>query len=128
MDLKWWKVKNVWLLAGMAGGVMIRLLPGDSPGIGSGLLGMIIPLLILLIPYNFGKIGAGDVKLFMVCGFCLGADTIPAFMLAAMSCGTLWFLFLVIKKRGIREVLKVKIHVAICAFAAAVLLIIGVYS
>ena len=44
MDLNWWKVKNLWLLAGAGGGVFYQLFCSESQGILQGLFGMMIPV------------------------------------------------------------------------------------
>ena len=127
MDLKWWKVKNEWLLFGLAAGVITHFLQ-ESPGFVSGLLGMIIPFALLIGLYACRKIGAGDIKMFMVTGFMLGHETILPFMLGAMICGAVWFAFLAVRAHNIRLVLKVRVHVAVCAFVSALCWIGGIYG
>lgn len=128
MDLKWWKVKNYWLLAGTAAGVVFNLFSEESPGIPSALGGILIPLLMLGWLHRLGKMGAGDIKLFMVCGLFLGTGKILMFMLTAMICGAVRFVYPAIKQRSVKAVLNRKIHVAVCAFASTLCLIGGVYG
>ena len=61
-DLKWWKVKNLWLLAGAGGGVFYQLFYSGSPGILQGLFGMVVPALLLGFFWYHGLIGAADVR------------------------------------------------------------------
>ncbi len=128
MDLKWWKVKNLWLAAGMAGGVLFHALCRESTGWGPALTGMILPVLLLGAFYYFRRMGAGDVKLFAVAGFWLGGERSLGFLFTAMVCGAVWFLLLVLKERSVSAVLNRKMHVAVCAFASGLCLIGGIYG
>ena len=128
MDLKWWKVKNVWLLIGAAAGIPFHLFAEESPGLLSAFGGMLIPILILGGFYRLKKMGAGDVKLFSIVGLYLGAEKILSFLLFAMISGTVYFLALAVYRRSVKRILQKRIHVAVCAFASALCLIGGVYG
>lgn len=128
MDLKWWKIKNVWLLIGAAAGVLYNFYAKDSPGLLKAALGMTIPFLLLWWLYSLKKMGAGDVKLFMVSGLFFGSERIWMFLLFSVIGGVLIFPVLAIKHRSVRAVLKHRIHVAVCAFISALCLVGGIYS
>jgi prepilin peptidase CpaA len=66
-----------WLnFAGMAGGVLLSAWVGTTELYGS-LLGLCAGIGVLLIPFAFGWIGAGDVKLFGAIGAIFGLAWIP---------------------------------------------------
>ncbi len=67
-DLRSWRVPNLWIVIGLAAGVLCRILAWSSFGWGSLLLGCLLPFLICWIPYRMGAMGAGDVKLLMALG------------------------------------------------------------
>ncbi len=127
MDLKWWKVKNYWILADLAGGVLFGFFSPEAPGAAEGMAGLFLPLILLGGLYHLGKIGAGDIKLFMAAGLWMGSTLILKFMLFAMAAGSVYFATLLIRKGDVRSLLNRKIHVAVCAFASAVLFVGGVY-
>ena len=127
MDLKWWKVKNYWILIDLAGGVLYCFFSGDPPGLADRLAGFFLPLIFLGGFYLIRKIGAGDIKVFMTAGLWLGSEKIMKFVLFALLAGTAYFVTLLIGKRELKPVLKQRIHVAVCAFASAVLYVGGVY-
>lgn len=126
MDLKWWKVKNLWLLAGAAGALPYHIFCGESVGIGQGLIGMVLPVLILGWLYLIKKMGAGDIKMFCVIGLYMGGEKVLIFMLASMLGGAVYYLFLSVSARSFTAVLGRRIHVAVCAFFAAVCQAFGI--
>ncbi len=128
MDLKWWKVKNLWLLAGAGGGVFYQLFYSESAGILQGIFGMAVPVALLGFFWFLGLIGAGDVKLFAVIGIWTGVILILEFMLFALLSGAVYFFILAAGKRPVSELLKKRIHVAVCAFVSALCLIGGMYG
>ena len=122
MDLKWWKIKNFWPALYLAGGLIYDVFCGGGSMVISGTAGATAAFAILLLPYSAGGLGAGDVKLFMVCGIWLGSGSILMFMLLAFASAVAWTVFMMLSKRSVKEVLKTKLHVAVFAFAAAVLM------
>lgn len=128
MDLKWWKVKNLWLLAGACGGVFYQLFSRESAGILQGLFGMAIPVALLWFFWIRGLIGAGDVKLFAVVGLWTGAILILEFMLFALLSGAVYALVSALRRKPVSELMKKRIHVAVCAFVSALCLIGGIYG
>ena len=121
MDLKWWKIKNFWPALYLAGGVIFDVLCGGNALV-SGAAGAAAAFGILILPYAAGGLGAGDVKLFVVCGIWLGIDRIFMFMLASFAAAAAWTAVLAIRKRSLKKVLKTKLHAAVFAFAAALIM------
>ncbi|HEY2987269.1 MAG TPA: prepilin peptidase, partial [Candidatus Binatia bacterium] len=66
-----------WLnLAGMLGGVLLNGWTG-TPQLLNSLLGLGAGMALLLVPFAFGWLGAGDVKLFGAVGAIFGLSWIP---------------------------------------------------
>lgn len=128
MDLKWWKVKNLWILIGAAGGVAYQLFSSEAAGILQGIIGSILPIVLLGAFWYLRLIGAGDVKMFSVIGLWTGGVLILEFMLFSLIPAALWFFILAGAKRPVNELLKKRIHVAVCAFISALCLIGGIYG
>ena len=127
MDLKWQKVKNFWILTGLAGGVLYGIFSAEAPELEEALAGMILPLIVLGWAFNIRRLGAGDLKLFMTAGLWMGSGRVLIFMLYAGIAGAVYFLFAFLKERDLRKTLKKRICVAVFAFASAVLFSGGVY-
>lgn len=62
------KIYNVVLIPALLFAIGYNWYQGGWPGFGQSLLGMLIGLLILIIPFAKGGMGAGDVKLLAVVG------------------------------------------------------------
>ena len=65
--------------------------------------GMLLPAVLLALPYLAGGLGAGDVKLFCVLGSMLGPDKILFCMFCSFLSGGLWAVILLIKGKGSRK-------------------------
>ena len=128
MDIKWWKVKNQWLLISLLGGIFYRIFYPENGGFADGMIGMLLPFLILIFFYAIGKIGAADVKLFCVIGMWTGSTLILSFMLFSMLSGAVYFLVLLIFIRNIGSVLKKRLHVAVFSFTSSLCFIGGVFN
>ena len=128
MDIRWWKVKNQWIFLCLVGGILYRIFCPDIRGFADGILGMLLPFLILIVFFAIGKIGAADVKLFCVIGLWTGSGTILHFMLFSMLTVAAYFLILLMICRQVRPVLKKRLHVAVFAFISSLCFIGGVFS
>ena len=86
-DLKIRRIPN-WLIAiGLICGVVLNALHG-SHYFTQSILGFLIGVAVLFIPFAFGWIGAGDVKYFGVVGALLGASWLPrVFFYSALIAG-----------------------------------------
>ena len=76
-DLKERRIYNLVLLPGLLFGIIYNLAAGGWTGLGQSLLGLLLGLVILIIPFAIGGMGAGDVKLLAVVGAVKG----PVFVL-----------------------------------------------
>ncbi|SET59820.1 prepilin peptidase CpaA [Natronincola peptidivorans] len=72
-DIKKRKIYNKVLVPALTIGLLIHLWTGGWVGIKEALVGFIVGLCILLIPFLLGGIGAGDVKLLATIGAIKGA-------------------------------------------------------
>ena len=127
MDLKRWKIRNIWLIVFLAGGVLFNIFSAESPGALEALTGLFVPFVMLYPVYLTGKLGAGDVKLFCVAGLFLGGSLILKFILAAFAAVALRFIYLSIRYRSVKRALKIRVHIAVYAFAAALCFVGGVF-
>jgi len=69
-----WKTRKIpnWLISiGLLSGVLLNAINGGSHFFQS-ILGLVIGIIVLLVPFACGWIGAGDVKFFGVIGALLG--------------------------------------------------------
>ena len=83
------KIPN-WLIAGgLACGVVLHVVQGSGSLIQSG-LGFVVGIAVLLLPFAFGWMGAGDVKFFGVVGALLGVSWLPrVFFYSALVAGAI---------------------------------------
>jgi len=95
-DIRSRRIPNQLIVLGILIGILINAL-GNTPGRFSfGLYGFMLGFGIMLVPYFFGWLGAGDVKLFAVVGLFLGPDnTLNAAIYTAMCGGLLALLYIV---------------------------------
>ena len=145
-DVKSRKVTNKFLLVALVIGVMLRaLIIGYSTlnmmhqsdnsfyrfitlifdEIMDCLLGILIPFIVLLIPYLTRAFGAADIKLLMILGLILGRQKIIAIIIVSIFLGGIIGVFEVIKKlfrkSAIRKI-EIPFAVAILIADVAVLL------
>lgn len=72
MDIKWEKVYNYWIAAGLLCSLFIGLRSGQQTDIVKQIWGILAPL-VLLFPLFLGKmLGTGDIKVFAVLGSIMG--------------------------------------------------------
>jgi prepilin peptidase CpaA len=75
-DIKERRIPNWLIVFGLIGGVVLGALQGSSQLIFS-VAGFLVGIVTLLIPFAFGWMGAGDVKLFAAVGALLGYTRLP---------------------------------------------------
>lgn len=91
-------------------------------------MGGLVGLLLFMIPYALGKMGAGDVKLMLVCGLYLGPILVIKVALYAMLAGGVLALlaFAYQKLKGGRHVgLPVTVPYAIAISTGALIVLLG---
>jgi len=72
-DLKSRKIYNKVIFPGLAAAFIIHFLVGSWKGLSEAIIGCIVGLAVLLIPYLLGGMGAGDVKLLAMVGALKGS-------------------------------------------------------
>lgn len=86
-DLKVRKIPNWLVLVGAISGLVINGYHGLNP-FSQSIIGLVGGILVLLLPFALGWIGAGDVKFFGVVGALLGVSWLPrVFFYSALSAG-----------------------------------------
>ncbi|HNX29100.1 MAG TPA: prepilin peptidase [Syntrophomonadaceae bacterium] len=106
-DLKERRIYNAVLLPGMFFGFIYNLTAGGWQGLTQSLLGLLLGLGILIIPFAIGGMGAGDVKLLAVVGAVKG----PLFVFystmgMALAGGMIALLVLIYKTRIISDTVR----------------------
>ena len=93
-DLKVRKIPNWLVLVGAASGIAVNGYQGLNPFMQS-IVGLVGGILVLLLPFALGWIGAGDVKFFGVVGALLGVSWLPrVFFYSALSAGLIAIAYL----------------------------------
>jgi len=90
------KIPN-WLISiGLLSGVLLNAINGGSHFFQS-ILGLVIGIIVLLVPFACGWIGAGDVKFFGVIGALLGVKWLPrVFFYSALVAGLIAFGYVIV--------------------------------
>lgn len=89
LDLFYAKIPNWIILSGLISALIIPLYSVGVSGIGKYFAGMMIPLLTGVIVFEFGVLGAGDIKLFSVIGAFLGVRGVLGSFCAAVLIGAI---------------------------------------
>lgn len=98
-DLRSRRIPNQLIVLGILIGVLQNALAVTPGRFSFGFYGFLLGFGLMLVPYVFGWLGAGDVKLFAVVGLFLGPDnTLNAAIYTAMCGGVLALLYIVITK------------------------------
>lgn len=87
MDLHMQKVRNLFILAGLASGFVYRFATEGFRGIIGFSAGVFCPVLLLTVLFLIGALGAGDIKLFAVLGGIMGVRQVLQCMLWAFLLG-----------------------------------------
>lgn len=97
-DLTKRKIYNAVVLSGFTAALVLNLLDmGLKSGFMQTFLGFFTGILLLLIPFILGGIGAGDVKMLGMVGAFLGSSLAVQVMLASALAGGVYALILMIK-------------------------------
>lgn len=93
-DLKIRKIPNWLVVSGLSVGLLLNASYGKHYFLQS-LLGFAVGIVVLILPFALGWIGAGDVKFFGVLGALLGASWLPrVFFYSALIAGLIAFGYL----------------------------------
>lgn len=96
-DIKWEKVPNYWNLCGL---LTLLILQGFEI---NGIVGAIVPLAVLFILFLCKMIGTGDMKVFMVLGYAMGAEWIIRCMISSFLIGACISLIILLYRCSLRQ-------------------------
>lgn len=101
-DCRWRLIKNILTVPAIALGLLLHFLGSGWPGLTFGLLGLAAGFGLMMIPYVFGQMGGGDVKLMAALGSLLGAYAIMnVFLYTTLAGGFLAVGFSVYRRQGL---------------------------
>lgn len=100
-DFKNYKVPNVLILNGILMGFLINGLYGNARVMADCSIGMIFPSVVFMCLYRWSMIGAGDIKLFMVCGSFLGIKDTLEIIFISFVIGAVLSILHLIKNRNL---------------------------
>lgn len=87
-DLRWSRIPNRLTFSAMAIGLLVQTWMGGLHGVLSSMEGLGVGMGLLLLPYAYRAIGAGDVKLMAAIGSLLGpSDVLSVALLSVMAGG-----------------------------------------
>ena len=89
-DVRYRRIPNAYVLAGLAGGLLINALAGGLNGLLMSVAGCFVAFGVMLVLHVFGAMGAGDVKLFAAIGSVVGLRLVlPTFLVILLTGGAL---------------------------------------
>jgi len=95
-DFKVRRIPNWLILSGLLGGIALNAIQGSNYLFNS-MLGFLIGIAVLILPFALGWIGAGDVKFFGVVGALLGVSWLPrVFFYSALIAGMIALVYLAV--------------------------------
>lgn len=80
-DLKSFRIPNLWIILFGALGFSVKCILYKGFAVRDFLFSSLAAVLILILPFLFSMMGAGDIKLFLVCGIYTGASNMLSLML-----------------------------------------------
>lgn len=105
-DYRTQKIPNKITVPAILGGVILSTVYFGFSGLWSSLLGFIVGFLIFLLPFIFGGMGAGDVKLMAAIGAVMGAKFVVMTFIYTAIVGGIIALGYGIYKRGLDASLR----------------------
>jgi len=100
-DCRWRLIKNILTVPAVALGLLLHFLGSGWPGLTFALLGLAAGFGLMMIPFAFGQMGGGDVKLMAALGSFLGAYAIMnVFLYTTLAGGLVALGFAVYRKEG----------------------------
>ena len=89
-DVRYRRIPNAFVLAGLAGGLLINTLAGGLSGLIASVSGCLVGFAVMLVLHVFGAMGAGDVKLFAAVCSVVGLKLVlPTFLVVVLTGGVL---------------------------------------
>lgn len=102
-DVVHYRVRNVLTLPMIATGVAYHAIFGGWNGFSDSMGGVLFGLVVLIVPWLLGLMGAGDVKLLAGVGAWLGTDGATVVFVAAAAVTCLYACVLIVYRGKIRE-------------------------
>lgn len=117
-DLRSQRIPNALTLPMAALALASHGLAGGVGGLWFSFAGLCLGLGLMLAPYLFGVMGAGDVKLMAAVGACIGPElTLAAFLLTCLAGGG-YALFVLGRRPELLRAVFLRFHAALFATAA----------
>jgi prepilin peptidase CpaA len=89
-DVRYRRIPNAFVLATLAGGLLINGILNGLGGLGSSVAGCLVAFGMMFALHLFGAMGAGDVKLFAAIGSVVGVGlVVPTFFVVVLTGGVL---------------------------------------
>lgn len=89
-DVRYRRIPNAYVLAGLVGGILINTVFGGFNGLLLSVGGCLAAFGVMLVLHIFGAMGAGDVKLFAAIGSIVGLKLVlPTFLVVILTGGVL---------------------------------------
>lgn len=104
-DVRSRRVPNALTLAGAIAGLLLRI-PLGASAVADGAAGMGVAILLALLPFAFGFLGGGDVKLLGAVGAFMGLGRLPGALAAVAIAGGLLALLAAVRQRALKQVLS----------------------
>lgn len=98
-DCKERRIPNRLVAAGMVTGLVLGLVTGGLRGLGAAVVGLLVGVGILFVPFALGWVGAGDVKLLAAVGSILGAKGAAFSMLYGAVAGGIISAAVLVRRR-----------------------------
>lgn len=109
-DFLTYKIPNKLILCGAVGGSLVFLFERGLSDIPILIIGFLIPVCVLILPYGIGALGAGDVKLFSIMTAFIGIKPTLICMIFSFCVGAvISLLILLYNKSLIRRLKKILI-------------------
>ncbi len=105
-DLRVQKIYNLVLFPAALAALILSFLYGGPAQVVGSLQGMLLGIGLLLLPFAWGGIGAGDVKLLGVVGAFKGPEFVLMAFVAGAIAGGIYSVFLLIKQKKFLLTLK----------------------
>lgn len=105
-DVRYRRIPNAFVLATLAGGLIINLIFAGLSGVMTSLGGCALAFLPLFIMHIFGGMGAGDVKLFAAIGAVVGTSLVMPTLLIVVLTGGVIAVYSMIRNGTVRATMQ----------------------
>ena len=115
-DLREQRIPNVLTFPLMLAGLVIHGMAGGLGGLTFAVQGLAVGLVVMLIPYMIGVMGAGDVKLMAATGALLGTTAVLHALLLTSIAGGVYALVVLLRHRDILLAIARRFKTAVFCF------------